>query len=565
MSMGQVVTDQAFDAYNLRMHRGLVDFINKAGDKVTQWGDNIALVMSQKEMATIADVTRATMKKYMNLMEEKGIAEVETKRGVKGGTVVVFNADMLNFPVVDNPITSDTKEAKEIRDSVYPKMPKKEPKRHYRTKTQIAEDRALKAKQNSWEEEQNDKLERQAVDRDFFSCFDDPEYAYKGYLLSRLYNAYSLILAKDRSELFAGNDEQRSKRWERIKNGRVGYDVLKHRFVGTYQYNTFVRMAKFLDEAEIAPEEYLTVQFDYACWASEHGHSKVGAIPYVNSLLSESALKRWVDQVSFEKWKFNKKRIGFTSKVAPIGTAYPIVQVILSAYKGDHTKRNDIKHVLGKIYEFKNVNEILYCLSTYHHTMVLEVRDAKDLNKKEKEALLRYIDSQVAIRSGMLGDISYLMSNFSSMHYLYLRGTMDEKIKDDFIYGYIGNTTLMKDAESDLVKKRGERLVYSFEGTSNFSSLVYHIAIEKGYYVDPNDLKSAIEKIGKEKVPMDAIGMLDYSVILEKFKESYEPVKPMMVEYGDSVRGYFNQESEIDHTDAPMKWGAITDWTHYGE
>ena len=527
--MGQVVTDQAFDAYNLRMHRGLVDFINKVGDKVTQWGDNIALVMPQKEMAAIADVTRATMNKYMNLMEEKGIAEVETKRGVKGGTVVVFNADMLNFPVVDNPITSDTKEAKEIRDSVYPKMPKKEPKRRYRTKAQIAEDRALKAKQNSWVESLNDQLEEKGkVTRDFFENFENPTLAYQGYVVAQMYNAYASCYPKQLA-MFAkeqGDTEQVAK-YEKQAGNRRHYRVMPLRFVGTNQYYQFVKLADFCNRTNTDPLKWLSVQFKRAQFLSDKGKSKVGGVPYVNSLLSESAFDAYNREVHHEGLKNVWGKSITEGKIIVQCGQFPIINMLSMMYRDKPLKEERIDKKIKDMTRLGEYNRESFWLSCYNDIMKKDVA-ASDLTKEEKKAVMDFVRRSVVQYSGEgMSMTEYMMHNRIPIGYMKGYASLN-KVDDNIYYCGIGNK-MGVDLTDDNVKTmidQGERVDFSIYGNAEFPLVLELGSVVLGIDMDYNALRSGIQKLGEEKIPLDSSGAFDPQAVYDDLKD-----KTLFVEF----------------------------------
>jgi DNA-binding transcriptional regulator YhcF (GntR family) len=118
-----------------KLNKGITDFLERVADKSQRWGETVASPIRKTDMAKETGKNPRTITRYINQLEELGLIKTETKRGMNGGTLVVFNTDMLNFEPKENPITSDTKQAKEIREQVFPKAPTKVPKRRYRTKT----------------------------------------------------------------------------------------------------------------------------------------------------------------------------------------------------------------------------------------------------------------------------------------------------------------------------------------------------------------------------------------------------------------------------------------------
>ncbi|MEI2420474.1 hypothetical protein V6O07_09375, partial [Arthrospira platensis SPKY2] len=82
--------------------------------------------------------------------------------------------------------------------------------------------------------------------------------------------------------------------------------------------------------------------FEYAEWLSGIGKARVGAIPYVNSLLSEDSKDRFLNQKSFYRRMRNSYGLFrlSNSKVPFIGAKYPIINSLYFAYKYDRTSKD---------------------------------------------------------------------------------------------------------------------------------------------------------------------------------------------------------------------------------
>lgn len=517
---GQCVTAECRKQFN--MCEGLASFTEAIATKAQQWGVNFATAIRKTEVAEEVGRDTRTVTRYLNQLEELGLVETETKRGRNGGTVVMFNKDLLNFKPTDNPVTSDTKEAREIREQVFPTVPKKQPKRRYRTKAQIAEERALQAIRKDETTRLNDLLEATPVlTRDFFDNFEDPRLAFQGYLLAQMYTAYAVVFPKERQAYYADTDIKKSESAMRAFNKAKNYKVLLPRFVGTPQYNKFVDLAKFCNEQDINPLSYLTVQFEHTEYLSRIGVAHKEAIPYVNTLLSKDAIDRYYSRERFISEQRKKGLFGLSARKVPfIGASYPIITALLDVYEQDRMPSTQVDFVINRL-----VNRDLFDLSTKravladYYTSVLSAVEDSDLTTEESTKLIQFLKEQVALYAerGGLNKAHFTLA--FPLQIERIRTTCISKhISQSDYHLFLGNFNGCTPSNWEQINhftQEGAEIDFSYTANNSFLSTIRLLADCKGLGVLPNEIHDILNKFGVEKVPLNPFGLLDVNRIYE--------------------------------------------------
>lgn len=534
----QCLTNEIRAQYSLG--NGIVEFVERLAKKAQQWGETFATPIRKTTVAEEMGRDTRTVTRYLGQLEELGLVSTEAKRGRNGGTVVVFNTDILNFEPTDNPITSETKEAKEIRERVFPKAPTPKPKRRYRTKLEIAEARILEQKQKSFEERLNDLLERTFLDRDFFDNFEEPRLYFQGYLIAQMYNAYAVIFPKNRHEFFKDIDVKKSEEGLRSMNKAKSYNVLPARFVGTPQYNKFVEVARYCNENNINPLSYLTVQFERAEHLADIGKARVGAIPYVNTLLCEEARKAYSDNVMFyRKMRNSFNLFGMSSSSVPYkGAKYEIIVALRTAYELDRTTRDNFNYLLDELASGAQQSVKQATLLGYYNT-TLNALSESDLADEDQQLIRDFLKEQVLLysRKNSLSSTIYALAfplQISAVNSVATLKGLDKEM----YYTYIGNmykVTDVNDDEYDSFTERGRTIDFSYNANDTFFSTMRLIADCKGLGVPAGKLGGALQKFGEEKVPLDTFGMLDIERIYDKLIDSDELAKDRYIQDKDAT------------------------------
>lgn len=534
----QCLTNEIRAQYSLG--NGIVEFVERLAKKAQQWGETFATPIRKTTVAEEMGRDTRTVTRYLGQLEELGLVSTEAKRGRNGGTVVVFNTDILNFEPTDNPITSETKEAKEIRERVFPKAPTPKPKRRYRTKLEIAEARILEQKQKSFEERLNDLLERTFLDRDFFDNFEEPRLYFQGYLIAQMYNAYAVIFPKNRHEFFKDIDVKKSEEGLRSMNKAKSYNVLPARFVGTPQYNKFVEVARYCNENNINPLSYLTVQFERAEHLADIGKARVGAIPYVNTLLCEEARKAYSDNVMFyRKMRNSFNLFGISSSSVPYkGAKYEIIVALRTAYELDRTTRDTFNYLLDELASGAQQSVKQATLLGYYNT-TLNALSESELVDEDQQLIRDFLKEQVLLysRKNSLSSTIYALAFPLQINAVNSVATL-KGLDKEMYYTYIGNmykVTDVNDDEYNSFTERGRTIDFSYNANDTFFSTMRLIADCKGLGVPAGKLGSALQKFGEEKVPLDTFGMLDIERIYDKLIDSDELAKDRYIQDKDAT------------------------------
>lgn len=534
----QCLTNEIRAQYSLG--NGIVEFVERLAKKAQQWGETFATPIRKTTVAEEMGRDTRTVTRYLGQLEELGLVSTEAKRGRNGGTVVVFNTDILNFEPTDNPITSETKEAKEIRERVFPKAPTPKPKRRYRTKSEIAEARILEQKQKSFEERLNDLLERTFLDRDFFDNFEDPRLYFQGYLIAQMYNAYAVIFPKNRYEFFKDDDVKKSEEGLRSMNKAKSYNVLPTRFVGTPQYNKFVEVAQYCNENNINPLSYLTVQFERAEHLASIGKARIGAIPYVNTLLCKEARKAYDDNAMFyRKMRNSFNLFGMSSSPVPYkGAKYEIIVALRTAYELGRTSRDSFDYLLDELASGAQQSVKQATLLGYYNT-TLNALSESEIADEDKQLIRDFLKEQVLLysRKNSLSSTIYALAfplQISAVKSVVTLKGLDKEM----YYTYIGNmykVTDVNDDEYNSFTERGRTIDFSYNANVTFFSTMRLIANCKGLGVPAGKLGSALQQFGEEKVPLDTFGMLDIERIYDKLIDSEELAKDQYIQDKDAT------------------------------
>lgn len=504
------------------LSKGAFSLLENLAGKSQRWGETVASTVRKTDIATELGNDVRTVTRNINRLKKSGLIETSTKRGGNGGTVVVFNTDMLNFEVTDNPITSDSKQAEEIREIAFPKAPVKEPKRRYRTKAEIAEAKLLQGAINSKIARLNDQIEFGEITYDFFENFEDKRIYFNAYLLTRMYNAYATIVPYQRYLSYKDKDSKKAEQYHRIYLRSTCYEVLPRRFVGTPQYKKFVELAQYLADNNIHPLVYLSVQFDRADYLSSIGKARVGATPYVNTLLCDEAKEAYNNSVNF--FKDLKRDYGLYECMHSEGTyyggSYPILVALLSAYNGEPKNLSQLDSTLQELEFKKDLDKKANTLYSYYRT-TLEALEESDVSEKGKATIKNFLKEQIATFSSKSGMTTTQFAlafplQHSSARYLL---EQDENFTEDDINLYLGNQsrlTNISDEDAKAFMANGKKIYMSWWGATSFQRTMFMLADFYGFKTRPSELGAYIKEFGLEKIPLDLAGMLDVSRIYAK-------------------------------------------------
>ena len=528
---------------------GFLQFINCIASKSASWGETIATTFQSTKVAEELNVTTRTITNHVKQLQEIGLGEVESKRGRNGGTVVVFNQEKLNFPQVENVITAETKQADEIRDMMYPRLEKPQPLRKYRTKEEITQDQLLQRARKTREWELNEKLvQLPFVTKAFFyEELEDADTYYKAYLISRMYNAYAVTFPKDRMEVaLKMNDRKAYNANKKAMEFAEKWDVLPQRFIGTPQFNVFLRLEMELRERNINPLAYLTVQFDYVTFLAENKKARQSALPFLNSLISNKTLERYYRQenhIMMMRTKYNLRALT-TEKVPYKGMKHPVVSALIQEYQGFDMSKvvpnaiNDLytqvttmvpyeyapheKHLEDEWDRRRNASITQANAIVTYANQILPDLDVTDLPERYKEVIDQFIREQVALYSPtteMVDSFQWVALSTQILATRELQRTNENRLYASAHVGNLRAEKAVKEADITKMAERGELLLFSLEGSDTFKEVARMLGEAYGVGVDVWQLKEAIQAYGTHKIPLTPNGMLDLATVINTYVE----------------------------------------------
>ena len=501
----------ATTVYRSDLPSNLTDFYNFITRQVYSFGETWALAMGKSTIAEKYGMSLRTVQRYLTDLEDQDYISTATKRGKGGGTVIVFNKDKLDFEPKVNPVTEDTLDTDELLEKLYPDKPKKQPKRKYRTKAEIAEERLRKRRRQGEQERLNDILEETGYPtKEFWQQTPEPEKYYKAYLISRMYNFYAVYYPeKIKNEAEASGNMFRHHLGELIQSRYKDYDVLPERFIGTPNFTIALTLTELLDDMGINPAAYLTVQFDFMEYLINNGRQT--GLPYFNALISEKSAKRWDDTHEYRKG-FRKEHpyYSISDEVVPIvGYGVPHMAMLVSEYNNPFTEAQ-FKEYLDMAIDPLVSPKRMKTIYKYYETIIEEVNNNEDLNDEHKEELSKWIEQQTAIHLASrypkhmylitsLDQIGQKIVNFEGTNYREL-------------YHQIGTFTLDKTVDQIELKvrtKHGYFLYFSLAGSSTFYNTLRAMRSSRGVELDMTLVAEAIKLFGERNIPVNEYGDMD--------------------------------------------------------
>ncbi|QIG61048.1 putative DNA binding protein [Listeria phage vB_Liva_VAfA18] len=511
------------------MRKGLRDFLVDVAKTAQQWGESVAMVTQKHSLAEKTGVNIRTVSRYIAELENKGIIKTEAKRGRNGGLVIMFNKNMVTFKLTDNPITSDSPDAIELRDRMFPKKnedPNKE-KRPRRTKEQMAEEKVLKNRKRSLNNELNDMLDDTLFPtEEIFNKTEEPERYFKAYLLSRMVNAYAYIYPTERElDMLSRGVQVEAEKARKNRVRAYSFNSLPARFFGTSQFTCYLKLQDLLEKENINPLSYLTVQFDYLDYRLDNslGGTPLAyrGIPEANCLIGETAFSRYTSAKDFYTVMRGKNMLRTsTADVAFKGGKYPIVEALLHAY---NVGKQDITALNQQIEDMKTQASVFHkseALADFYETTKLLVEESA-LETNEKDELYKFVTEQVVLHSRKNAmSLSQQLLSFP-LQIQRVRQTAELKglDKKDY-YTFVGNLEKQVKVSRNTFNsftEKGKLLHESLEANSTFYSTIRMLGDYRGLTVNIPLLGEAIKKLGEEHIPLDSYGMLDITQVYDKY------------------------------------------------
>lgn len=497
----------------------LQEFLTFVGSRVHAYGETWALALNKTQMANAYGKSVRTIQRYVNELEDMNYLTTATKVGKGGGTVIVFNKAMMDFEPQVNPVTEETLTTEELLEKLYPNKPKKQPKRKYRPKALIAEERIRRQKRQGEIEQLNDLLEETGYPTtEFWKQTPQPERYYKAWLITRMYNFYAVYYPeKMKNESEADNNRFRYELAEMYQNRLTDFDVLPTRFLGTSNFTVALNMVDVLDDVGVNPGAYLTVQFNFMQYLINQG--KNVNLPYFNTLLSEKSAKRWDDTYAY--------RVGFRKEhpyhatspdevVEVEGYKVPHMNMLIAEYKKPFT-RSGHKEFIDMFVDPITSPKRVKVINAYFQAITDEIKKDETLGENEAEVLTEWVTQQTAIHiASRYPDHAYLITALDQLTDKIVSFEGDNKRK---LYHDLGNYSLDTAVDQIEIKvrtKTGYFQNFSIAGSNTFYRTMQALRNSRGVELDKALLAEAITKFGKRKIPITKHGDLDVQQIALK-------------------------------------------------
>lgn len=518
--MSVALTNEFQNTFNLSNQT--MEFLDFLTERVSQFGKNFGLAMNKTALAEAFGKTPRTVGRYIRELEDKSIISTSVKPGATGGIVIMFTEDKLDFEPQGEPVTPENKTADEVRDLLYPKKPVKKPKKSYRPKAIIAEERLRRQMRNDKTDEQNAMLmSMEYPNKAFWETTEEPELYYQAYLISRMYNFYAVYYPEMRmNKKEAVGDLWGFKLAETYRDTYRDFDILRKGFMGTATFTNFVNLAKFCINNNVAPADYLTVQFDYM----EYLHSvkaKNVYLPFANALVSPKSVQRWIDTYQY-KTKFRKDHPYYAvspTEIKASGESYPIMIELIRAFKEPFVETPKAYQGQIDVNVDTFMSKMLKVSWAYSQDIKTAINESNALNVYEKEQLVKFITQETATH--MVHNQITTLSTYSSMPQI---ASMRKQVMSTNgnwreYYHNVGNTGLEYfDNPLDRATnvKRGYHMDFALFGAYSFLDTMKMLKENRGFNVDYDTVAIAIEKFGARKIPLTQEGFLDVTAIRKK-------------------------------------------------
>ena len=522
-------------------------------------------VVKQKEIAETLDIVPMTVNRSVKKLKEEGKIDYMSKSGRhQSGHIVTFKTGDTN---PDNPLTGTTVKAKKVYEAYFePEV--YTPKKKYRTKAQIAEDELKKTELQKSYDRMNDELEGHSfVPKAFFRKMDNSNIAYKGYMLSRLYNAMLVTYTEDWKNLAEkAENEHWYRRANQFYNKYKNYDIIGKRFMGTTTFKKFAELGIILESLDIDPADYLSVHFNRMFYRLKRGQG--ANPPHINNLTSEGGLLIYDQQVDYKR-DFERKHPYYAKpgKIRRSYGDYPIIEALKEEFRRgldgdmnyyrDTFSRETLEEDLNMLKEFN-----LYGLPEEDSMVLLydDIRNDKNYNElteEEKLNLTKYIDRNI----GIFKDRVRVTSEYLKYYTPTIRYLVDEeynstdKVNRRERFARIGNFKQEKDIsilEGQKFIKYGYKLYFSMRGSRTFLPAIYTMRDERHADLDYNQVKSALNKL-ETNVPINDTGLIDINVLVDELAENNAMIRDSIeknkrYKIKDTVE--FFLENEVDNKEA---------------
>lgn len=501
----------------------VLDFLTKIVDKAKEVRD-YAISFKKAELAELSGIDTRTATRYLKELEEKKIIQMKGVRGRSGGTVVMFNTELIRFETSGKALVNSD-EPISIDDIANQKLPKKqkEPKnnkRNRRTKKQMVEAKLLNDMRETETSRLNSKLEKLGTPNwEWFKETKDPVANYRTYIISRLYNRYA-VLFTDRHNAEVDQFGEGGK----VPTVSDDYDVLPTDFYGSPRWQQFEKFRMFCEENGIDPAVYLSAQFNRSVFdSSTRGNKKM--LPFVNTLSSDSSYEVFKQYCGFQK-KYSKTYASYQQIPAKFVDDFVVKAMIETYYSAD--KQVGLLQYSYAIHDFlsgfgSSAKEDAL-LGFYRYTE----DKLRDYTYKTRDTLKKFIMTQSLTLTGGSSSLpNYLILGSESTRGVL--ASIDLQIEDKekarkFKERALGALAYPMLTQDEQVTK-GATLYYQFSALYETPHVLRLIMQRKGLYLSLSDIQAALKEFGREHIPVDDFSLLDVDQIVQTMKGGMEVQK----------------------------------------
>jgi Crp-like helix-turn-helix domain len=502
----------------------VLDFLSKMVEKAKDAKD-FAITFKKKEIAELTGKDTRTVSRYLKDLEERNIIQTRGVRGRSGGTVVLFNTELIRFDTSDKAfINSD--EPISIDDIVEKKMPKKKPeepkknKRSRRTKMQMAAERVLRGERQTKYDKLNKQLEKLGgvPNWEWFQQTDNPVENYRTYLLTRLYNRYA-VLFTDRHN----GEVAYYKQGNTLPMVTNDYDVLPADFFGSSKWQQFEKFRLFCEENNIEPTTYLSAQFSRSVFVAAAKNTKK-MLPFPNALISDSSYEVYKDYCGYQK-KVSYAYAVHNHIPNQFGDDF-VIQAIADAYETADTSVGllQYRHAIEDFLTGFGGSDLEYNLVSFYRNVEFDLHES-GVSKKTRDIIKKFVLIQSMIQTGGITRLpGHLI--LGSEHMQIVLASIKNMCNSpeelsDLTTRAVGTLLLPTASREDQIV-RGGLYKYQLNVLDETRQVLALIMERKGLHISLADLNEAFREYGKEKIPLDDLSIMDVDQINKFIKEQEE-------------------------------------------
>jgi len=514
----------------------VLDFLTKLVERAKELKE-YAVSFKKKESAEITGKDIRTTSRYLKELEERKIITTKGVRGRAGGTVIMFNSDLIRFETSDKAFIN-SEEPISIDDIVEQKLPKKKKEkkkstRNRRTKQEMIIAKALEGKKQSEIDMLNDELDKLhgIPNWAWFQSTNDPVGNYKTYLLSRLYNRYAALFV-DQNNV---DIEQGRAGGNYLKRVTDDYDVLPARFYGSSRWYQFEKFRIFCDENGIEPAKYLSAQFNRSVFEASNKNMDKKKLPFTNALTSETAYEVYLQYVGYN---MNSTTYRVYHQIPAKFMDDFVIRAIEEAYESAEEQKGllQFSSTIRDFFEGDGFGAKEEALLNFYDMTVENMRK-QGVSRKSQTVIKKFIMLQSLIQSyGVSGLPEYVILGSEMTHVLLAsinHLTKDRKAARKIKERALGVLAYPK-AKSEEQLKQGA-VLYNRMVTLYETPRVLRLIMErKGLDLTLAGLNAAFKEYGKDKIPLDDYSMLDTDKVMTFMRQGQHVEEPE-INYEDIV------------------------------